>query len=186
MNDKDFILDYLHRYQKGLFDADISNQIIKLKNKLLDVKKDSKKVIVAGNGGSAAIASHVSVDFTKQGGIRTINFNEYDLITCFSNDYGYEQWLEKAIEFYGDSGDLIILISSSGTSMNMVNASSKAKNMDVDVVTFTGFSNDNPLKLTGSLNFWVDSKAYNVIENIHQIWLLMVCDLVIGKAEYPA
>ena len=127
MNDKEFILDYLHRYQKGLLDSDISNQIIHLKNKLLDVKKDAK-VIIAGNGGSAAIASHVSVDFTKQGGIRTVNFNEYDLITCFANDYGYEQWLEKAIEFYGDSGDLVILISSSGKSMNMVNASSRAKN----------------------------------------------------------
>ena len=143
-------------------------------------------MIIAGNGGSAAIASHVSVDFTKQGGIRTVNFNEYDLITCFANDYGYEQWLEKAIEFYGDSGDLVILISSSGKSMNMVNASSRAKKMNMDVVTFTGFSAENPLKQKGPLNFWVDSKAYNIIENIHQIWLLMVCDLVIGKAEYSA
>ena len=55
-----------------------------------------KKVIIAGNGGSAAMASHVAVDFTKAAGIRAINFNEADLITCFSNDYGYEHWVAQA------------------------------------------------------------------------------------------
>ena len=58
--------------------------------------------------------------------------------------------------------------------------------MGLPVVTFTGFKPDNPLKQEGELNFWVDSKAYNVVENTHQIWLLMVCDLIIGKAEYSA
>ena len=185
MNDKDFILDYLHRYQKGLLDSDISNQIIQLKNKLLDVKKDTKKVIIAGNGGSAAIpVMYLLILLSKEEFVQLILTNTTN--TCFANDYGYEQWLGKAIEFYGDSGDLVILISSSGKSMNMVNASSFAKKMNMDVVTFTGFSEQNPLKQKGSLNFWVDSKAYNIIENIHQIWLLMVCDLVIGKAEYSA
>ena len=70
---------------------------------------------------------HVSVDFTKVGGVRTINFNEADLITCFANDYGYENWVSKALEFYGDDGDLVILISSSGTSKNIVNAAKNAK-----------------------------------------------------------
>ena len=89
MNDKEFIKDYLSRYNKSLFENDISDQMIKMKEMLLGIKKNGKKVIIAGNGGSAAMASHVAVDFTKQGGIRTVNFNEYDLITCFANDYGY-------------------------------------------------------------------------------------------------
>ena len=67
------------------------------------------KIIFVGNGGSAAIASHVSVDLTKNANIQSVNFNEADLITCFSNDYGYERWIEKAIDFYADDKDVLIL-----------------------------------------------------------------------------
>ena len=186
MNDLEFIKDYLDRYNKSLFETDVSDQMIKMKKMLLEVKKSGRKVIIAGNGGSAAMASHVAVDFTKQGGIRTINFNEADLITCFANDYGYEHWVAKAVEFYGDGGDVVILVSSSGSSINMVNAAQTAKKMGMSVITFTGFAIDNPLKQEGILNFWLDSRAYNVVENTHQIWLLMVCDLIIGKVEYLA
>ena len=186
MDDLTFINDYLARYKHSLFETDVSDKLIIMKQKLLNIKKDRNKVIIAGNGGSAAIASHVSVDLTKQGGIRTVNFNDADLITCFANDYGYENWLSKAIEFYGDNGDLVILISSSGNSKNMVNAAKVSKQLKMDVVTFTGFTADNPLKQEGDINFWLDSKAYNIVENTHQIWLLFVCDLIIGKAEYSA
>ena len=186
MRDSEFIKDYLNRYKKSLFETDVSDKLIEMKQKLLKIKKEGNKVIIAGNGGSAAISSHVTVDFTKQGGIRTVNFNESDLITCFANDYGYENWVAKAIEFYGDKGDLIILISSSGNSKNMVNAAQIATKLGMDVVTFTGFDIDNPLKQEGSINFWLDSHAYNIVENTHQIWMLMVCDLIIGKAEYSA
>ena len=186
MDDLTFIKDYLARYKKSLFETDVSIEILKMKEMLLEVKKNGKKVIVAGNGGSAAMASHVAVDFTKQGGIRTVNFNDADLITCFANDYGYEHWIAKAVEFYGDEGDMVILISSSGSSTNMVNTAQTAKQMGMRVITFTGFKPDNALKQEGEINFWLDSKAYNVVENTHQIWLLMVCDLIIGKAEYSA
>ena len=103
-----------------------------------------------------------------------------------SNDYGYERWIEKALELYADEGDLVVLISSSGKSINMLKAADYARNNDHVVVTFTGFVSDNPLKMRGGLNFWVDSRAYNIVEMTHQIWLLAVCDLIIGSAEYPA
>ena len=186
MDDEQFIKDYLERYKQSLFETDVSILMIQMKEMLLGVKKDDQKVIVAGNGGSAAMASHVSVDFTKQGGIRTVNFNESDLITCFANDYGYENWLAKSIEFYIDPGDVVVLISSSGSSKNMVNAAKYAKTHGYKVITFTGFNNNNQLKKEGYLNFWVDSRAYNIVENTHQIWLLTACDLIIGKAEYSA
>src|SRR5262245_24282743 len=80
-----------------------------------------RKVILVGNGGSAAMASHVAVDLTKTAGIRAVNFNEADLLTCFANDYGYASWVEKALEFYADPGDAAVLISSSGQSPNIVN-----------------------------------------------------------------
>ena len=186
MKDIEFIREYLNRYQKSLLENDVSDYMISMKKLLLQTRDKGNKVLIAGNGGSAAMASHVSVDLTKQAGIRTVNFNEADLITCFANDYGYENWVAKAIEFYGDKGDVAILISSSGKSPNMINAAIQAKSMKIKVITLTGFENDNPLRQFGELNFWVDSRAYNVIENIHQIWLLMVCDLILGKIEYSA
>ena len=186
MNDLEFIKDYFGRYNKALLETDVIKQLVKMKQMLLDVKSSGKEVIIAGNGGSASIASHVTVDLTKQGGVRTVNFNEADLITCFSNDYGFEYWVAKAIEFYGDEGDLVVLISSSGCSKNMVNEAQTSKKLRMPVITFTGFQADNPLKYEGELNFWVDSKAYNIIENTHQIWLLIVCDLLVGKIEYSA
>ena len=186
MKDKIFINDYLEGYKKALLQTDVSETMIAVKTLLLKTQQNRKKVIVVGNGGSAAISSHVSVDLTKQAGIRTMNFNEADLITCFANDYGYENWVTKSIEFYGDEGDVAILISSSGKSKNMINAAAQANKMGIHVITLTGFKQDNPLKKLGELNFWLDSRAYNIIENTHQIWLLMVCDLIIGEIEYSA
>ena len=132
------------------------------------------------------MASHVSIDFTKAAGIRAINFNEADLLTCFSNDYGYERVFEKAVEFYGDEGDLIILISSSGSSTNVVNAAKRAKELNMGVITFSGFKSNNALRKLGDISFWVDSTAYNIVEMTHHIWLLAIVDYIIGDIEYPA
>lgn len=186
MDDKRWLAEYFERYRKSLFDVDVCPQLIELQDLLKTTHAGGKKAVIAGNGGSAAIASHCAVDFTKNARIRCINFNEPDLITCFANDYGYEHWLEKALEFYADDGDVVILISSSGKSANMVRAAQYALARGLTLVTFTGFLANNPLKKLGQLNFWVDSQAYNVIEMTHHIWLLAVCDLIIGKAEYPA
>ena len=180
-----YFSQYFETISQGLKSIDLI-QLEQAAAMVWAVHQSSKKVILVGNGGSAAMASHVAVDFTKASGIRAVNFNEPDLITCFANDYGYEHWVEKAVEFYGDEGDMVILISSSGSSANMVNAAKTAKSMGMTVITFTGFKSDNPLNQNGHLNFWLDSKAYNIIENTHQIWLLMVCDLIIGEVEYSA
>ena len=181
-----WLKQYFELYKKPLFDESVFSQLLELKHCLLETHKNGKKTMILGNGGSAAIASHVAVDFSKNAKVRIVNFNEADLITCLANDYGYENWMSKAIGIYGDKGDQVILISSSGKSPNVVNASMLAKESGNKVITFTGFDCDNPLKRNGDLNFWVDSRAYNIVEMIHQIWLLAVCDAVIGVAEYPA
>jgi D-sedoheptulose 7-phosphate isomerase len=183
---KQWLLGYLERYRQVLIQEEILQSMLRLKALFQGCSAAGKKAIFAGNGGSAAIASHCAVDFTKNAGIRSVNFNEADLITCFANDYGYEHWLKKALEFYADSGDVAVLISASGKSPNMVEAGRFARERGLPLVTFTGFGMDNPLKALGEINFWVDSRAYNVVEMTHQIWLLAVCDLIIGKAEYPA
>ena len=122
------------------------------------------------------MASHGAVDFSKQGKVRAICFNESNLLTAFSNDWGYENWVWRALEIYADQGDIAVLISSSGKSPNLVKAAEWCRSRDMEVVTFTGFAPDNPLKALGTLNFWVNSRAYNVIENVHGIWLCAAVD----------
>ena len=181
-----FIEDYFEEYKKIFLYKNIPNQLLELKGLLLKTKENKSKVIIAGNGGSSSIASHLSIDLTKQAKIRTINFNETNLITCFSNDFGYENWLSKSLEYYADQNDIIILISSSGKSQNILNAARFSLQKNLKLITFTGFDEQNPLKNLGAINFWVNSKSYNIVENTHQIWLTILCDMIIGKREYLA
>ena len=184
MNETQFLTDYYKECANFLVNTDVNKNSIDAKKMILSTSKSGGKLIFAGNGASASIANHASLDFTKQGKVRSINFNESAFITAFANDFGYSRWIEKSLECYGERGDTLILISCSGTSENVVNAAIYAKSHGINVITFTGFSDMNPLKKAGDINFWIDSRAYNIIEGIHQIWLLSICDLIIGKKEY--
>ena len=187
MNHKD-VRRYIDDY-KMLIETNekLIDMLFDFKASILNVINKNRKVIIVGNGGSAAIASHVSTDLTKNAGIKCVNFNEASLITCFSNDFGYERWVGKAIEFFGEKGDLLIAISSSGNSDNIINGVLAAKKIQFSkIVTFTGMKKNNKLYQLGDINFWANSKAYNHIENLHQFWLLTIVDMIIGKSEYPA
>ena len=188
MNSKEFLTSYLKDFSKLVKpDEKIIDQLEKIADLIKAINSKGNKVLIFGNGGSAAISSHFSVDLTKNAGLRCVNFNEADLITCFANDYGFEHWVEKAIDFYGDEGDLLIVISSSGSSKNMLNGVRAARNGKFKaVVTLSGFDNNNPLCQLGDINLWVNSRAYNFVENIHQVWLLAIVDLIIGSREYSA
>jgi D-sedoheptulose 7-phosphate isomerase len=171
--------NYTKNYIKKEFEHTLGLDLIKF-SKLIQflkkIKAKKKKVILIGNGGSAAMSSHVSVDLTKQCKIRAINFNEADLITCYANDYGHDNWMKEAIKSYYDKGDLVILISSSGNSKNHLVAGKFCKQHKINFVTLTGFSGKNKLSQMGNLNFWLNSSNYNQIEMVHHIWLLLACD----------
>ena len=186
-NEKIKFLDNYFNEFRSLISSNIEifHKLIEVSELMKKSQKTKKKIMIAGSGGSAAISSHFSVDLSKNAGIRSINFNEADLITCFSNDFGYENWLTSALKFYGDRGDLLILVSVSGKSKNIVNAAKNAKKFGVKkIITFTGCDNRNPVKSHGDINFWINSKSYNLIENCHQFLLLSLVDLIIGKSEY--
>ena len=176
-----FFREYFELVNKAIQSSDYS-LMEEAAQLVASCKERKNKIIVAGNGGSSAIASHVTVDFTKAAKIRAINFNEADLITCFANDYGYENWVTEALRAYADTGDVVILISSSGQSLNLVNAAKVAKEMGLEVVTLSGFLPSNPLRKIGHINLWVDSLAYNIVETAHQTWLLALVDYSIQLA----
>ena len=177
---KNYIARYLNKFSDLANDLNY-NDFSKTIKFLKKIKKNKKKVIIVGNGGSAAMASHVSVDLTKICKIRATNFNEADLLTCFSNDYGYENWIKKALSFYADKGDLLICISSSGESKNIINGANFAKKIGCKVITFTGFDKKNKVKKIGHINFWLNSKNYNLVEMTHHIWLLSIVDFLANK-----
>jgi D-sedoheptulose 7-phosphate isomerase len=177
---------YLDEYRRLLADPCIPPMLTALKERLEQVRNAGGKILLAGNGASASIASHLATDFSKQGKVRAMAFNDANLITALGNDCGYENWIARALDIYADPADAVILISSSGRSPNVVQAARRAKEQGLYVASFTGFAQDNPLGALADLNFWADSRAYNIIECTHMIWLTAVVDLLVGKSEYSA
>jgi len=140
----------------------------------------SGKIIFSGNGGSSSIASHAATDFTKQSRVRSVAFNDHNLLTCFANDYGQENWMARAIEAYAEPEDAVVLISSSGRSNNVLNAAHLARQKHLPVVTFTAFDSHNPLRKLGNVNFWADSHHYGIAEGLHSVWIFCVADMLVG------
>jgi D-sedoheptulose 7-phosphate isomerase len=169
-----FLNNYTAEIYEKLKQLD-SSQFINLRKKILLLNKKNK-IILVGNGGSASISSHVAVDLTKITRKRAVCFNESNLITCFANDYGYSNWVAKSLKSFAIPGDIIILISSSGKSQNLVKACQFAKKNKFFVATFTGFKKNNPLSKLGNINFWVNSNKYNIIEMVHHVWLVSLVD----------
>jgi len=150
-------------------------------NLILKTKDAGRKMIFIGNGASAAIASHISVDFWKNGGIRAVAFNDAALLTCISNDYGYHYSFEKPIEMFADKGDLLIAISSSGQSVNILNGARAAKGRGCKVITLSGFKPDNPLSCMGDINFYVSSVSYGQVEVIHHSLCHSILDMIMER-----
>ena len=184
MRNADFLDSYFQQYRDLLVSDEVKARIADFAALALEVRAAKGKMMFAGNGASASISEHGAVDFTKQGGVRGVTFHDPNLMTCFANDFGYDHWVAKALEHYADPGDAVVLISTSGRSPSVVNAAHTARRMGLKVVAFTGRDADNPLKAAADLNFWVPSNAYNVVENLHSIWLTATIDYLIGKAEY--
>ncbi len=176
--DRIFLESYFSRYQTIFLNADLFEDLISFGEICKKVRKNGKKLIFAGNGASASISSHAATDFTQHAHVRSICFNDHNLITAFSNDYGYENWIANALQFYADQGDVVVLISSSGQSPNIVNGAKQALDQNLELVTFSGFSENNPLRALGKINFWANSRAYNIVESMHLIWILAVANIL--------
>lgn len=145
---------------------------------------NSGKVIYIGNGGSASIAGHMAADLWKNGGIKTLCFNDPSLLTCLANDLGYENVFSAPTESYAEKGDVFVAISSSGKSPNILKACGAALKKGCVLMTFSGFAPDNPLRSMGKLNFYVASPVYGVVETAHSAFCHAVVDRVI-RERYP-
>ena len=155
---------------------------IKLLVDTFSVHKERKtQLFFIGNGGSSAIASHMTADFMKNGGMKTYSLYDNAVTTCMGNDYGYEYIFSRPLEFLLNSNDLLVAISSSGNSKNICNAIDVANERGAEVITFTGFGSDNYAKQTGSINVYVPSEKYGIVESIHNVVLQQIVDLIMER-----
>lgn len=140
------------------------------------VKEQKRKVLLVGNGGSAAVTSHVQNDLCKCAGVRAMVLTEIPLLTALSNDESYPSAFEAVTELWKDPGDLMIAVSSSGQSENILRAAQAMIQINCPVITFTGFSSNNTLRRIGTINMYVDSNSYGVVETAHATLLHYLTD----------
>lgn len=181
----DFFSGLLHLVEGTADGSQIgAEQLFSLCMKELDgIRKKNGRTYWIGNGGSASIAAHMAIDFTKNTGLASISFNEASLLTCLSNDYGYEHSFAKAVEMYMEPGDMLIAISSSGKSMNIVNAASMAHKKGCRVLGMSGFSSGNPLREISDFSFYVPDGRYGMVELAHSLLAHALLDLMVER--YP-
>ena len=177
------INQYKIKIQKLVNEID-ENFINLLVNKIKSTKKKGGKVFIVGNGGSISTAAHISVDLTKNAKIKTFQPYNDNLITCYANDYGYEKWVSKAIDHFLNFNDLVIFLSVSGNSKNLVNAANTCKKKGISLVSLTGLSKKNKLNKISKIKYWVNSKSYNQVETIHFLILAIVVDKIVGRDVY--
>jgi len=168
-------IDTYHKYFSTWFTS------AKLHTQIGDAVKQvskSKRIFFIGNGGSNSICSHMMEDYAKMGRFPTFAFSDPALITCFANDYGYEMAMAEWLKIHFVEGDLLVAISSSGESKNIVNAAAYASSIGKNVITLTGFKEENTLSRMGALNFHLPVSNYGIVECFHQVILHLVLDMI--------
>lgn len=139
-------------------------------------RNQNASVYIVGNGGSAAIASHAVIDFLNMAKMKATAMLDPAVTTCLSNDYGYEHIYERQLARFIQSNDVLIAISSSGNSKNIINAVNAAKKHHAKVITLSGFSENNALRQIGNYNLWLNSKDYGQVEIGHAFMLHYLTD----------
>lgn len=148
------------------------DKIKSIKPELEQLVNSYSKIIIIGNGGSNAIASHISVDYTKFLEKKSFSFSDAPMLTAYMNDYGVEHAYAKFLIDYADEDTLTILISSSGNSENIINSAKFLEINNYPYVALSGFSADNKLnQMNANLKYHVNYKSYGVVELAHEILL---------------
>lgn len=150
---------------------------------LLELGRTGRKAMLIGNGGSAAIVSHMQNDLFKMIKLRAMVFTEQPLLTALSNDDGYETVFRQPVERWAEAGDLLIAISSSGESNNILTAVAAARQRGCTVLTFSGFKPTNRLRQTGDINFYVPSPSYGYVEMTHAILGHCITDFAAAQVK---
>jgi D-sedoheptulose 7-phosphate isomerase len=141
------------------------------------LKENGGHIIFIGNGGSAAIASHMATDWLKNGKFKATCYNDPAMLTCITNDLGYENVFSLPLSYFGRPYDMLVAISSSGKSANILKAVETARELNMSILTLSGFGRDNPLRQVGDMNLWIPSDSYGFVEIGH----LAICHALLDR-----
>jgi D-sedoheptulose 7-phosphate isomerase len=132
-----------------------------------EVRHGGSTAFFIGNGASASMSSHMAADFAKNGKVHTETFTDLALITAVANDISYDEVFRIPLMSRGKPGDILVSISSSGASPNILKATATARELGMTVVTLSGMNSENPLKRMGHLNAFVPAPTYGFVETAH-------------------
>lgn len=182
---QDYEIQYRKAYKEKVYTSkdgkDLqSHEVEDLAHLMRQIRAAKKKLFFIGNGGSAGIAVHMTADFLKNGRMRAIDMYGAATLTCLGNDYGYEYVFSKQLELLADPGDMLVAISSSGNSPNILRAAEAVRAIGGFIVTFTGFAADNRLRKLGDRNLYVPCGEYGIVESIHNQILQQVVDEIMA------
>ncbi len=155
-------------------------------HQLANTRENDGKVMFVGNGGSAAIASHMAIDYSKNGQFSALAFNDGASLTCLANDLGYDQVFAHPISMLGTPDDLLVAISSSGQSQSILNAVQAARSKAMTVLTLSGFEDNNPLRSIGNVNLYIPDSSYGFVEISHLALCHAILDNAMGLAMEKA
>jgi D-sedoheptulose 7-phosphate isomerase len=149
----------------------------RIKDNLIKLRETKSKIYFFGNGASAAFANHMALDFSKNGKILSRSLSDSSLLTALSNDYSYEKAMVEFLKIEGvTKTDLIITISSSGNSPNIVSVLEYCKKNNFRSLALSGLKNDNKSIILADYSIYVPMKTYGMVECIHQIFLHLILD----------
>jgi D-sedoheptulose 7-phosphate isomerase len=146
-----------------------------------ELQTSKRMLYFVGNGASASMACHFSADIGKNARIHTQVFTDPSLVTAMANDISYEQAFATPLRLWGQEGDLLVAISSSGKSPNILAAVAAAKEAGMQVVTLSAMGAANPLRRAGDLNLFVAAKTYGNAETCHAAILHHWMDTLMGE-----
>ena len=133
----------------------------------IKVREEAQSIYLIGNGASASMASHFAADLAKNAHLHTEVFSDLSLITAISNDMGYEWVFAEPLRRRAKKGHMLVAISSSGNSKNVLHAVKVAQKMGVKVITLSAMSPENPLRSLGYINIYVPAQTYGHAETCH-------------------
>lgn len=168
--------------QSILQDDDLLSSIHRAAEQCINTFKDGKRLLIAGNGGSAADAQHIAAEFVcrfnfERPGLPAMALaTNYSVITAAGNDYSFDDVFSREIEANGQNGDIFIAISTSGNSTNILKAVEVAKKKGIYVIGFSGTR--GTLKDVSHLNISIPSSVTPRIQECHILVGHILCEIV--------
>lgn len=179
-NKNTFLKKSIDQYNKLIQQIDL-NELEYFAKNIIKLRRNKKKILVFGNGAGAAISSHFASDLAKTLKIKALSFDNSAHITCFANDYKFENWILETLKVYSNENDLVILLSASGRSKNIIKAANYCKKKKIKFFSLSGFEKKNTLNTLSLNKFHINSKIYNQVEVLQSIILLLTIDYIKNK-----